>query len=190
MIVTTETATNSRASERAPLPAAPRWVTWVTYAAFLVPLPYSLSRVLWAVGIPAGFTEAGLREIGAPGGGSILLLALAVLSESVALLTHQFLYHQRRTLPRWLPVLAGRQVSPWAVILPATLVTAVLLTAFTVGTFDLLYRPELFNSATALPRWSVWAHQVLFLVWGLSLGAATLAYYGRTRDRHSGLSNH
>lgn len=55
---------------------------------------YSLSRVLWAAGIPVGFSQEGLREIGTPGSGQLGMLALA--AEATAIFVHAF-------------VLAGRQ---------------------------------------------------------------------------------
>ena len=41
------------------------------WLAILAPLPYTLSRVLRAVGIPVGFSSAGLRELDIPGWGSL-----------------------------------------------------------------------------------------------------------------------
>jgi hypothetical protein len=34
-----------------------RWVGWITWVAILAPLPYGLSRLLWAAGVPFGISE-------------------------------------------------------------------------------------------------------------------------------------
>jgi hypothetical protein len=44
-----------------------RWVVVVTWVAILAKLPYSLSRVLWAAGVPAGIDRELLREFHSPG---------------------------------------------------------------------------------------------------------------------------
>ncbi|MBA3262675.1 MAG: hypothetical protein H0T69_09460 [Thermoleophilaceae bacterium] len=31
------------------------WIFWVSWVAVVAPIPYSLSRVLWAAGIPVGW---------------------------------------------------------------------------------------------------------------------------------------
>lgn len=48
----------------------------------LAALPYTLSRVLWAVGIPVGFSSAGLGELDIAEWGSLTVLGLAVLAEA------------------------------------------------------------------------------------------------------------
>jgi hypothetical protein len=39
-----------------------RWLTAVTWLAILTPIPYGVSRLLWAAGVPAGIDEHLLRE--------------------------------------------------------------------------------------------------------------------------------
>jgi len=66
------------------LAAGSSWATSVTWVAILAPLPYSLSRLLWAAGVPFGISPEGLRELDSPGWGSLPILLLALLSEATA----------------------------------------------------------------------------------------------------------
>jgi hypothetical protein len=40
-------------AKRREAPRPPRWVRWVTWTAIVAPLPYSVSRLIWAVTMPA-----------------------------------------------------------------------------------------------------------------------------------------
>jgi hypothetical protein len=92
------------------------WVLWITWIAVVAPVPYSLSRVLWAAGVPVGITEEFLRELGSPGWGSLGLLVLALVSEGTAVFTHTFIKARAQVVPGWVPLLGGRPVRPWTVI--------------------------------------------------------------------------
>lgn len=104
-----------------------RWATWVAWIAILAPLPYSLSRVLWAMGVPVGTTTQGLRDIDIPGSGARYVLMLAVLTEATALFVHRFVLARARTLPRRLPLVGGRAVRPRMVV--GVLVVPILILA-------------------------------------------------------------
>ena len=71
--------------------ATPRWLRWVTTIAVFAPLPYSLTRVAWALGIPLGIDAELLREYRSPGIGSLFMLLLAALAEATVVWTHVFL---------------------------------------------------------------------------------------------------
>jgi hypothetical protein len=45
-----------------PAAAGRRWIGAVTWLAIVAPPPYSLSRLLWAAGIPVGIDRDLLRE--------------------------------------------------------------------------------------------------------------------------------
>jgi hypothetical protein len=58
-----------RSIVRPPRSHPSRWVVWTTWAAILTPIPYGVSRILWAVGIPLGIDGEDLREeFQTPGG--------------------------------------------------------------------------------------------------------------------------
>jgi len=161
------------------------WTHWAVWIAVLAPLPYGLSRVLWAAGVPVGITKEFLRELSSPGWGSLGLLFLALLSEGTAIFTHAFVKARAQVVPKWVPVLGGRRVRPRMVIgpllLPVLLLAAVNVAAVhEVATHGGILRPEGFPDE---PAWSLWAHQAVFLVWGASLAVATFAYWRATELR-------
>ena len=93
-----------------------RWVAAVTWVALLAPLPYSVSRVLWAAGVPVGIDPELLREFHSPGWGSLYILALAALAAAPALVIGLFARPRARVVPASIPALGGRRVRPALVI--------------------------------------------------------------------------
>jgi hypothetical protein len=70
---------DARAGSHALKRAERRWVAWVTWMAILAPVPYGVSRLRWAAGVPVGIDEWLLHDLGAPGWGSIYIAFLALL---------------------------------------------------------------------------------------------------------------
>jgi hypothetical protein len=158
----------------------PRWVAAVTLAAIVAPLPYSLSRILWAAGIPVGIDSELLREFHSPGWGSLYILALALLADATALLTHLVVRPRARRFPRWLPILGGRRVRPRVVIGVLLLPVAVLMWRGALHLTFVFNGFRIPDDVTGVPHWSLWSQAVLVWAWGLSLAAATFAYYRAT----------
>ena len=163
------------------LASEPRWVAAVTCVAIVAPLPYGLSRLLWAAGIPAGIDMELLRELHSPGWGSLYILFLALLAESTAVFTHVFVRSRARRTPAWLPGVGDRPVRP-------SLVIAILLVPVGVLTWRGALHLELVlngfripDHITGVPDWSLWAQAALVWTWGASLAMATLAYHRATR---------
>ena len=161
-------------SAPARLPRLP-WATVVVWIAILAPLPYSLSRLLWAAGVPIGISEQGLDDLGSPGWGSLVLVALAVLTEATALIVHHFVWRRERTL-------RGRPVRPRLVV-ASLLAPVVILTyanaitaAGVLGVFDAA------ESGLHGDDWGVPMTGILFWIWGLALTATTIVYHRRTRE--------
>jgi len=161
---------------------ASRWTTWVTWIAILVPLPYSLSRVLWAAGIPVGISSGGLRDLDSPGWGSLPIVGLALLAEAMAIFVHAFVLSRARTVPAWFPVGRGRPVRPWMVIAVLMLPIAILAYANATTAAWLLGLVDIHQGVSG-GGWGVWMTAVVFGVWGPALTAATLAYYRHFRMR-------
>ena len=156
-------------------PAAPsRWIGWVTWVAILAPLPYSLSRVLWAAGVPIGVDASFLHDdLGAPGLGSLYLLALALLSEATGLFTHVFVHRRARRVPARVPWLGGRRVRPRTVVgvLCAPLAILWIANAQSIWlALDGIPADDLAH----VPAWSTWTMVAVFWVWSLALTVATV----------------
>ena len=166
----------------APLPPLePRWVSPVTWLAIVAPLPYSLSRLLWAAGIPLGIDEELLREFHSPGWGSLYIVLLAALADATALLTHIIVRPRARRTPAWIPVLGGRPVRPRLVIAVVLLPTAVLTWRGALHLSFVFNGFAIPDDIGGVPHWSLWTQAVLVWIWGASLAAATVAYHRATR---------
>lgn len=149
--------------------AAARWGRWVTIVAACCPLPYALIRYTWLTPWPIGFDAADLAAT--PG---IRLFGLFLGSGALlgSILTTGLISRWGERWPFWMPMLAGRPI-PWPVaVVPATVVTAALVAAgqsFTVDAVHVALTGNVYELLTlaAIP----------FVLWAVSLGAATLAYY-------------
>ena len=165
-----------------PSESASRWATWVIWLAILAPLPYTLSRVLWAVGIPVGFSSAGLRELDIPGWGSLTVLGLALLAEATAVFVHVVVLSRACTVPRWVPLVHGRRVRPRMAIAVLALPIAVLVYALAISASAPLGLLELPDTSPNQEGWGgAWLTIVVFSVWTPALIATTWIYRLRTR---------
>jgi hypothetical protein len=155
-----------------------RWMRRITWVAIVAPLPYSVSRVLWAMGIPLGIDADVLHdELHAPGLGSVFILLLGVAAELTAWWTRAFLLERPEAYPRWLPMLRGRPVRPVVAAAPLALPIAIL------ATVDAMSAPWIVNgferdadSSSNVADWAVSVAAVEFWIWGVSLAVATAAY--------------
>ncbi|MGH2616463.1 MAG: hypothetical protein ACRDJC_14565 [Thermomicrobiales bacterium] len=154
--------------------AGPRWGRWATYAAVLLPLPYAATRLAWAVGIPLGISDEFLATLQAEGA-TTAEVSLGGMALAGALLTLGLVQRWGEVFPGWLPVVGGKRVPPMLAILPATLVSVVLI----IGGLS-LYRGWL---SSGLPveedGWGAGMPTLAFLPWGIALGLATYAYAER-----------
>jgi hypothetical protein len=167
-----------------------RWVRWMTWTAILAPLPYSVSRLLWAAGLPVGIDESLLREFDSPGLGSLYILVLALLPEATAVYTRTFVLHRPAHVPARVPVAGRRAVRPALVIAPLS-APILILAGFNVWSFGpVLDGFAIPPSNDGLPGWSFWGQVACFWIWGVSLTIATAAYWlaSRGRDRQSAVS--
>ncbi|MBT2384929.1 hypothetical protein [Streptomyces sp. ISL-11] len=183
--MTTTAEIPSTATPRGTLRPVPRWAERVAHAIPLVALPVCL----WRLPIAFGFTMG--ADLGEPTWGRVAsacyIFGLSVLSEAFALLCFGLVRPWGEVVPGWVPVLRGRRVPPFAVIVPAllgVLVFTALLFDWVVTTF------QIGGHATAgfsNDWWRVLAATVsgLFLAWGPLLLALTYGYY-RRRCRPAG----
>jgi hypothetical protein len=156
--------------------AAARWGRWATAVAAAIPLLYAATRLAWLVGIPLGISEAFLRELrdsGAVWAGAGLG-AFAVVG---AVLTLGLVQRWGEVFPRWMVGLAGRRVPVMLAVAPASVV-AVMVTSASLG----LLTSGRFLSLAGNGGLAT-APMLLWPLWGVALGAATLAYHLRRRGR-------
>jgi hypothetical protein len=160
--------------------ASKQWGRWATYIAVVIPLVYALTRWAWAVGIPLGITAELLRE-GQESGMWLAGAALATVSAGGALLTLGLIQPWGDTVPDWIPFLGGKRVPLALAVIPASLISTLITSAGVMfirlaltGVFEQFFGPG--NPATYAP-------ELLWPLWGVALGMATLAYYYRRRGR-------
>jgi hypothetical protein len=162
--------------------SAAGWGRWATAVALTEPVLYAVTRWAWALGIPLGVTREFLREEARDTPDIWLAGAvLATLAVGGAALTLGLVQRWGEIYPRWLPFLGAKPVRPRTAIIPASLV-AILLTSAGLGHYRaavLGYFPE---GSTGENRGTV-APGYLWPLWGVALGAATLAYHLRRRGR-------
>jgi hypothetical protein len=161
--------------------AAARWGRWAVYFAVIIPVLYVATRWAWALGIPLGISDEFLREgqeIGLWWAGA----GLATVALGGALLTLGLIQRWGEVFPRWIPLLAGKRVPPMLAIVPASLV-AVIVTQAGLMYVRLTLTGALGDVFTFIDDedWAALAPELLWPLWGVALGAATLAYYYRRR---------
>jgi hypothetical protein len=161
-------------------PGAAQWGRWATWIAVVIPLIYVMTRWAWALGFPLGISDELLLE-GQQSGMWLAGAALATVSLGGALLTLGLIQGWGEVFPSWLPMIGGKQVPLAVAVVPATLISILIIAAGLMfirlaltGVFGEFFGPG--NPATYAP-------ELLWPLWGLVLGAATLAYYYRRRGR-------
>jgi hypothetical protein len=110
--------------------------------------------------------------------------ALGTLALVAAILTLGLIRPWGEKFPRAIPYLGGRRVPPRLIVVPASLAAAIITSAGLMfvrlassGTLTIGDHP-----ITLSENWGALAPELLWPVWGLSVGAATLAYHQRTQQ--------
>ncbi|MFK3980945.1 hypothetical protein ACI2K4_11270 [Micromonospora sp. NPDC050397] len=160
--------------------SAARWGRWVTWIAAVIPVLYAVTRFAWVFDIGLGMTDAEMRELRETGAvwAGAGLAAFAVLG---AVLTVGLIRPWGERFPRWMVGLAGRRVPVMLAVVPATLVAALVASAG-IGLFSV---PDLWSMVADLNLAVLPA--LLWPLWGVTLGAAALAYHLRRREPGDGL---
>lgn len=165
---------------------AARWGRIAVYVAMVVPIFYALTRYAWALGIPLGMSEEYLRR-GQESGTWIAGLSLATFGLVGAVLMLGLAQRWGEVFPRWMIGLAGRRVPIALAVVPASLVSVLLIVggiAIWSG-FDQMITALAAGGAEGIELIGAIIFQVgptlLFPVWGVALAAATLGYYYRRR---------
>ncbi|WP_052436172.1 hypothetical protein [Georgenia sp. SUBG003] len=152
--------------------AAARWGRWAVVVAVVPPLAYALTRFVWMF-YPLGFDRE-FWEVAQAEGSLLAGVWLGAFAVVGAVLTVGLVQRWGENVPGWVPVIGGRRVPPAAAIVPATFVSIVVTPA---GISMLRQAAEGGGLATEIvENWAAAGPTFLWPVWGLALGAATLAY--------------
>ena len=162
------------------------WGRIAVYVSMVAPVFYVLTRLAWALGFPLGMSAEHLRR-GQERGIWISGLFLATFGLAGAVLTLGLVQRWGEVFPRWMIGLAGRRVPIALAVVPAALVSVLLVVGGSVIWSDLNQMVARLASGGA-ERMEVIqgiAFQVgptlLFPVWGVALAVATLGYCYRRR---------
>ncbi|MBC6460135.1 hypothetical protein HKK72_19905 [Actinomadura sp. HBU206391] len=160
----------------------PRWAAWAAEATLWCALPAGIWRILFGLGLPAGFTGSLDPRNGEWPAMLAYVIALTVVSEAVAFLSMGLVRPWGEIWPRWVPFLRGRPIRPPAAIIPAALGSVALMVMWTPLAFGLQVDsdPELPHGAKAVILYLCYLPLV---AWGPLLAAVTVAYAVR-RQRH------
>ncbi|TDD21498.1 hypothetical protein [Nonomuraea diastatica] len=165
-----------------------RWGRVITYVAIAAPWGYAVVRLAWALDIPAGVSTEFLRRMESANDGAGakgMELVLAGMCAGGSLLTVGLIQRWGEIWPRWLVGLAGRPV-PSA--FPVTFASLAAVGVTAVGLSWARGLPGLIANGFSgdIEGYPVGPLFYLpipaFLIWGVALGLATLAYYYRRRD--------
>lgn len=151
--------------------AARRWGTWAVWIAFAATLPYDITRLAWYFGWPLGIPDEFLADMRATPGMLEIGLALGVASAVGSVLSHGLIARWGEVWPRWVWFKAGRRIHPMTAVVPAAIVSVALIPG---GRMALQQMPT-------ADAWGTTGPAMFWMLWGVALGAATLAYHLRRR---------
>jgi hypothetical protein len=165
---------------------AARWGRIAVYVAMVAPVFYAFTRYAWALGFPLGMREEYLRS-GQERGTWISGLFLATFGLVGAGLMLGLVQRWGEVFPRWMIGLAGRRIPIALAVVPAALVSVLLMVggiAIWSG-LDQMVAGLVAGGAEGIGLLGEMLFQVgptlLFPVWGGALAVATLGYYYRRR---------
>ncbi len=165
---------------------AARWGRIAVVVGMVAPVLYALTRFAWALGFRMGISEATLRS-GQEQGLWISGLFLAGFGLVGGALMLGLVQRWGEVFPRWMIGLAGRRVPIALAVIPASLVSVLLIVG---GVTILSGLPQMIANAKSIgiegsvltgEMISMLGPIALFPVWGAALAVATLGYYYRRR---------
>lgn len=165
---------------------ATRWGRIAVYVALVAPVFYTLTRYAWALGIPLGMTMEHLRS-GQERGLWISGLFLATFGLVGAILMLGLYQRWGQVFPHWMIGLAGRRVPIALALIPASIISVVLIVGG-IAIWSGLHQMIVNYSATGASDGEIIGAVIfevgptlLFPLWGVALAVATLGYYFRRR---------
>jgi hypothetical protein len=163
-----------------------RWGRTAVYMAMIAPVFYAFTRYAWALGFPLGMTEQAMRQ-GQLSGIWISGLFLATFGLVGAVLMLGLVQRWGELFPRWLVGLAGRRVPIALAVVPAALVSVLLMVggiAIGSGLGGMAANLAATGVKGTELFWEMFFQigpTLLFPVWGGALAVAALGYYYRRR---------
>ncbi|WP_205856956.1 hypothetical protein [Phytoactinopolyspora endophytica] len=157
---------------------------WANVIAHLIPL-LTLPSGLWRLGLAFGHSMGTLDDNGEPlavhGWEVGYVIGLSIFAELVALTAFGLVRAWGEIVPRWIPLIGGRRVPPFAAIVPAVLGSVALISIWTYGFRDIFFS---FGDLPLLFSGNGWAALMLTCyaplnLWGPLLLVLTWAYYRR-----------
>ncbi|HEU0041734.1 MAG TPA: hypothetical protein VFQ15_05230 [Jiangellaceae bacterium] len=161
--------------------AAARWGRWPTYVAAVIPAVYAATRWTWVLGYPMGI-DAEFHAEGMASGELWAGAWLGTFGLIGTVLTLGLVKRWGEVFPRWMPRIGGRAVPVGLAVVPATFVSVIV---FNGGTSMIIASSGDGVLALDAENWAALGPVLLWPVWGIALGAATLAYYLRRRGQCS-----
>ncbi|TDD57651.1 hypothetical protein E1263_22760 [Kribbella antibiotica] len=157
----------------------PRWANRLAHAIPFFVLPSSL----WRIGLVFGSSMGMLDATGHPTyvhglGFKLYVIGLSLFSEALALTGLGLVQRWGEVVPRWIPLIGGRRVAPYAAIVPATLGGLSLIALWTWGMRD-AYTDSLLNFTSQFWQYLMVGSYSLLHLWGPALLVLTWAYYRR-----------
>ncbi len=165
---------------------AARWGRIAVYVSMVAPVSYAFTRYAWALGIPLGMSEEYFR-LGQERGTWISGLFLATFGLVGAVLTLGLVQRWGVVFPRWMIGLAGRRVPITLAVVPASLVSVLLVVGGIVIWSGLAQMTAALAAGRSMSIGILWEIMVqvgptlLFPAWGAALAVAALGYYLRRR---------
>ncbi|MEO3922547.1 hypothetical protein ABGB07_01485 [Micromonosporaceae bacterium B7E4] len=164
-----------------------RLTVWIAAA---LPLLYAAPRLCWTLGFTAGLDPQTAAMVTSPEG-RVRELVFGVAAWVGGLLTLGLSYRWGERFPAPVPLLGNRRVPVSLAVVPAGLVSVVLIGAgFTIWRVLLAGLLGAGPDGIAVdPRnWSAWLGNLSWLPWGIALALATNAYRLRRRADRSAAS--
>jgi hypothetical protein len=156
---------------RARMERPPRWAWWAAYAAMAG----------WAIRLGAQ-AAVGFGSLLRVRGAFWALEVCFVLAGTVLPLA--LVHSWGRVFPRWAPLVRGRRVPRWLLVGPAFGIGGALTVYFSVSIVAFaaaVLTGSWHRSVTSLPTAFFWVAMPAYLVWGLGLVSAAIAYHRVTR---------
>ena len=165
---------------------AARWGRIAVYVAMVAPVFYAFTRYAWALGFPLGMSKQYLHQ-GQESGTWIAGLFLANFGLVGMVLMLGLVQCWGEVFPRWMIGLAGRRVPIALAVVPASIVSVLLIVGgIAIGSG----LPQIVANLAAAGVEGMGligaivfqlGPTLLFPVWGVALAVATLGYYFRRR---------